>query len=195
MCTWQQWLLKRGNTAAVIPPTKPVLYAGNTNGLKFIYKQQLKLYDEYEEHKRNTIKAITVYFDEDLLIDLETDGELIGYTPMEIYTHIKTNFLLAVDTDREILKTRLLLKAPYDPDHIPQRYYKVISGARILLIALGETVSDEEVKRNAYETFEKHMDLRKACRDRRRSSLTTWPEMEKHFSTEIKMNKSDPSVM
>ena len=82
MCTWQQWLLKRGNTAAVVPPTKPAPYAGNTNGLKFIYKQQLKLYEEYEEHKRNTIKAITVCFDEDLLIDLETDGELIGYTPM-----------------------------------------------------------------------------------------------------------------
>ena len=93
------------------------------------------------------------------------------------------------------MKTRLLLKAPYDPDHIPQRYYKVISDARILLTALGETVSDEEVKRNAYETFEKHMDLQEACRDWRRSSLTTWPEMEKHFSTEIQMNKSDPSVM
>ena len=116
MCTWQQWLLKRGNTSAVIPSTKPVPYAGNTNGLKFIYKQQLKLYDKYEEHKRNTIKAITVCFDQDLLIDLETDGELIGYTPMQIYTHIKTNFLLAVDTDREILKTRLLIKSPYDPD-------------------------------------------------------------------------------
>ena len=179
MCTSAQWLFKQGNTASVVPPTKPAPYTGNTNGLKFIYKQQLKLYEEYEEHKRNTIKAITVCFDEDLLIDLETDGELIGYTPMEIYTHIKTNFLLAVDTDQEILKTRLLLKAPYDPDHIPQRYYKVISDARILLTALGETVSDEEVKRNAYETFEKHMDLREACRDWRRSSLTTWLEMKK----------------
>ena len=56
--------------------------------------------------------------------------------PMQIYTHIKTNFLSAVDTDREILKTRLLLKAPYDPDHIPQQYYKVISDAWILLTAL-----------------------------------------------------------
>ena len=68
---------------------------------------------------------------------------------MQIYTHIKTNFLLAVDTNCEVLKTRLLLKSPYNPDHIPQQYYKVISDRRILLTALGETVSDDEVKRNA----------------------------------------------
>lgn len=100
------------------------------------------------------IKAITVCFDKDLLIELETDGKLIEYTPLKIFTHIKINFLLGVDTDRKILKTRLLLKAPYDPDHIQQRYYNVINDTWIFLIAVGETLNNDKVKQNAYATFE-----------------------------------------
>lgn len=41
----------------------------------------------------------------------------------------------------------------------------------------------------------KYMDLRKVCRDRRRSHQTTWADMKKNFSTEIQMNKTGPSVM
>ena len=76
-----------------------------------------------------------------------------------------TSFLLKVDTDQEILKAKELLKVDYDPDRIVQHYYKAINEARLLLTALRETVTDEEVIRNAYATFEKHIDLKEACRD------------------------------
>ena len=63
-------------------------YAGNTNSLKWTYKQKLKLDEEYEEHKRITIKEIQLCFDEDLSIDLELEEILVGYLPMEVYEHI-----------------------------------------------------------------------------------------------------------
>ena len=75
--------VKTKYTVNVTLPNNPSIYTGNNNSLKAAYKQKLKLYEEYEEHKRNTIKSIQACFNEDLLIDLESDGMLLGVTPME----------------------------------------------------------------------------------------------------------------
>ena len=112
---------KKGMTVdAELPtaPTNPGLYTGNTNSLKSTYKQKLKLYEQHEEHRRNSNKAIQSCFDPDLLIDLETDGLLLGVTPMEVFQHMCDSFLQKVDKDREMLETRELLKVQYDPDRI-----------------------------------------------------------------------------
>ena len=97
-----QWILKRGITAQVTPPDDPGQYTDNTNSFKATYKQKIKLQEEHEEHKQNTIKVIQACFDEDLLIDLESDGMLLGVTPMQVYQHMWDNFILKVDKDREI---------------------------------------------------------------------------------------------
>ena len=62
MCTPQQWILKRGITSQVTAPADPGQYTGNTNSLKSAYKHKLKLYEEFEEHKRNANKVIQAYF-------------------------------------------------------------------------------------------------------------------------------------
>ena len=154
------------------------MYTGNTNSLKSRYKQELKLYEEYKEHKRNTIKKIQACFDKDLLIDLESDGMLLGIALMQIYEHMWSNFLLPVDKDREILKAKELLKVEYNPDRIVQHYYKAINDARLLRTALGETVTDRDVKCDAYAMFTKHIDLKEVCQDWNRLTATTWPEMK-----------------
>ena len=100
-----------------------------------------------------------------------------------------------VDKDQEILKAKELLKVDYDPDRTVQHYYKAINEARLLLTALRETVTDEEVIRNAYATFEKHIDLKEACQDWNQGTQTSWEDMRKHFSKEIQMNKTDPAIM
>ena len=87
-------MLKHGITAIVVPPAHPGPYAGATHATKFRYKADLGLYNEHKEHMHNSIKALTSCFTGGLSIDLETDGEVIGYTLIEIYDHIKTNFLL-----------------------------------------------------------------------------------------------------
>ena len=51
------------------------------------------------------------------------------------------------------------IKIKYNPDHIVQDYYKKINDALLLITSLNLTVTDEEVKRNAYSTFEKNIDL------------------------------------
>ena len=83
----------------------------------------------------------------------------------------------------------------YDQDRIIQHYYKQFNEARLLLTALIETATDEDVKRNIYVTFEKHIDLKEACQDWNRSTLTTWAEMKTHVSTKIQMNKTNLAIM
>ena len=145
MCRRAQWMAKRGTTSYVAEPTDPGLFTGSSNVLKAAYEQKLKLYEEFEEHQRNALKVIQAVFEEDLLIDLETDGMLLGVTPIEVYEHMWNSFLLDVDKDREILKTRELLKVEYDPDRIVQVYYKHISETTILLTALKERVTEAEM--------------------------------------------------
>ena len=114
---------------------------------------------------RNSVKALTVCSMEGLLVDLETDGEIIGYTPIEIYDHIKSNFLSPQDVSREITKTRKDLRVGYDPDEIPQIYYKKLQSAMLTLAALGDPVMDAEIMSHAFKSFELQSDLKEACRD------------------------------
>ena len=124
MCTPVQWILKRGITNQVIAPTDPGLYSGNTNSFKSPQKQKLKFYEEYKEHKQNTNKVIQACFNEDLLINLESDEMLLEVTSIKLYQHMWDNFLLKVDKDGIFLKSKELLKVEYNLDRIVQHYYK-----------------------------------------------------------------------
>ena len=97
---------------------------------------------------------------------------------MEVYKHIWDNFLLPVDKDQGILKAKELLKIDYNPERIVHHQYKAINDMKLLLTALGETVADEEVKRNVYSTFEKHIDLKEACQEWNKTNTTSWDEMK-----------------
>ena len=84
-----------------------------------------------------------------------------------------TSFLLKVDKDQEILKAKVILKVDYDPDRIVQHYYKQVNEARQLLTALNETVTNADIIRNVYATFEKHINLKEAYRDWNWGTQTT----------------------
>ena len=95
---------------------------------------------------------------------------------MEVCQHMCDSFLQQVDKDQKNLKTRELLKVRYDPDRIPQHYYKQISEAQQLLAALKDPVTETEIMRNAFATFEQQIDLKEACRDWTRGKGTTWEQ-------------------
>ena len=118
MSTTAEWLRKYWITAKIVPPTHPGPYTGTTYATKFVYKARLSLYCEYKEHLHNSVKALASCFTERLSIDLETNWEVVGYTPIEIYDHIKTNLLLPRDVSIKIAKTRINLKVAYDQDEI-----------------------------------------------------------------------------
>ena len=84
MCTDGEWILKHRITAIVVPPAHPGPYTGATHTTKFRYKAKLGFYNKYREHMHDGIKALTSCFTEGILIDLETDVEVIGYTAIVI---------------------------------------------------------------------------------------------------------------
>ena len=117
-------------------------------------------------------------------------------TAMQIYTHIKDNFLLPRDVSREITKTRSDLKVAYNPDDIVQVYYKSLQNSKLSLAALGDPVADEEIMRCAFEAFEVQSDLKEACQEwDRQAAPPTWARMMTHFSIEIQRNRTDPSKL
>ena len=142
MCTDAEWRLKHRITTIVVPPAHPGPYTGQTHTTKFRYKEELGFYNGYKEHMQNSVKALTSCFTEVLLIDLETDSEVIGYTAIKIYDHIEDNFLQPRDLSQEITKTRADLKVAYDPDKIVQVYYKKMQNSKLTLAALGDPITD-----------------------------------------------------
>ena len=122
-------------------------------------------------------------------MNLEIDDEVIGFTPIKIYEHIKINFLLPRDVSREITKTRQDLRVAYNPDEIVQIYYKKLNTATLTIAALGDPVVDVEIMRYLFETFELQSDLKEACRDWDRQPLqplATWTLMKSHFGIKIR---------
>ena len=144
MCDNAHWLAKWGITTAVAIPNKPGPYTGTTHTHKFKYELDVKNYDKYKEHLRNSVKAFATCFTEGLFIDLEMDGQIIDYSPMAIYTHIKTDFLLPRDISQEITKTKADLKVAYDPNEIVQVFYKKLQNSKLTLAALGDHVTNVE---------------------------------------------------
>ena len=173
----------------MVIPVQPLPYTGTTHAHKFKYKLDVKNHDKYKEHLRNSVNAFSTCFTDGLLIDLETDGQIIGYSPMEIYTHITTHFLLPRDISREITKTKSNLKVAYDLDEIVQVFYKKLQNSKLTLAALGDPVTDVEVLQCAFESFEVHAGLKDACRDwDRQLTAPSWARMMVHFSVEIQRN-------
>ena len=85
MRTNAEWIFKHGITAIVVPIAYHGPYTSKTYATKFRYKEGLGLYNGYKEHMQYSVKILTSCFTEGLLIDLETDGEVIGYTAIIIY--------------------------------------------------------------------------------------------------------------
>ena len=88
------------------------------------YDLDVSIHDKYKEHMHNSVKAFSTCFTEGLLINLETNRQVVGYSPKEIYTHNKDNFLFSCDISCENTKTKVDLKVAYDTDNIVQVYYK-----------------------------------------------------------------------
>ena len=77
----------------------------------------------YKEYKLTTVQKsyeCTCHY-------LETNGQVIGYTAMESYIHVKDKLLLPRDISCKITKTKADLKVSYyNLDAIVQVYYKKI---------------------------------------------------------------------
>ena len=112
---------------------------------------------------RNSVGSLTSCFTDGLLLYLETDGEVIGYSAIQIYNHIKDRFLLPRDLSWEITKTKTDLKVSYYPNNIVQVYYKKLSTSMLNLAALGDLVTEVEIMRCSFETFEVQTDLKESC--------------------------------
>ena len=68
--------------------------------------------------------------------------------------------------------------------------------SKLTLAAFGDPVTDLEMMRCAFETFEVQEDLKEACWDWDRLMVApTWARMITHFSIEIQRNQTDPFKM
>ena len=134
-------------------PAHPSTYTVTAHATKFRYKEMLGLHIEYKEHMCNSVKAFSTCFTEGLLIDLEADEQVIGYTVMEICTHTKDNFLLPWDISWEITKTKVDLKVAYNSNEIVHVYQKKMYVSKLTLTALGDPITDVEIMGFAFETF------------------------------------------
>jgi hypothetical protein len=186
------WLTKNRVTVAVPIPTKPNAFDGTTSAAKFIYKAALKNYTNYKLHSIGAIKMLKYIFDESCFLDLEDDqGQMIGYTPHEVITHIFDTNVSPEDHDREIVSIEKDVRQEYDPSEPPQVYFKKLQTCQLLLVQLQLACPEKTLIQQAMEQFERQMDLKEAV-DKwvdKDAVDKTWANFKIFFSKEIKKNK------
>jgi hypothetical protein len=120
------WLTKNVVTTAVPIPTKPAAFTGTTSAATFIYKSSLKNYTDYNVNSIGAIKMIKYIFEESCFLDLEDDeGQMIGYTPHQIITHICDANVTPEDPDNDIIAIEEDMRQIHDPSEKPQVYFKI----------------------------------------------------------------------
>jgi hypothetical protein len=106
---------------------------------------------------------IKYIFEESCFLNLEDDqGQMIGYTPHEIITHICNANVAPEDHNNEISAIEEDMRKNYDPNERPQVYFKKLQPSRILLLQLLIYCPEKTLIRTAMIQFQQHMDLNDA---------------------------------
>ena len=104
-----------GITTPVAIPTHPGDYTDITHAHKFLYEKTIQLYLEFKEHMRNSVKYFTCALEMDLLMGLKNSwGQIVEFTPIQIYDHAYDIFLVTRDISKEIASTYDKLKVEFE---------------------------------------------------------------------------------
>jgi hypothetical protein len=185
------WLTGNNVTAAVPISTKSPAFTGTTSAEKYIFKAALKNYTDYKTHSNGAIKMIKHIFDESCFLDLEDDqGQMIGYTPHQIITHICDANVTEEGHDDEILEIEDRIRENYDPGEAPQVYFKRLQTCRHLFIQLQRDCPKQTLIRVAMKQFKLQCDLNDAVDEWTKVAKAdkTWAKFKTFFSKEIKKN-------
>jgi predicted nuclease with TOPRIM domain len=127
-------------------------------------------------------------------LELQDDnGDIIGYTAMQLLEHLMDQYVQPEDIADQITELHQILEQIYDPNDEPQVYYKAVQDARNTLESLNETVEESTLIRHGLNQFQEHLDLKmdiKAWKKLARGDKT-WKNFKSHFTRAINDNKSD----
>ena len=185
------WLTLDNITQEVVV-NKPATFTGNTHAERHIHDMKLKTYHEKEKHQKGAIRMIKYIFPSEVFIDLQnSQGLMVGKTPVEIMEHLKDTFCDDEEIEKEILMQEDNLKVKYNPAELPQAYFAKLQNAKTILMFLKETASDKKLIRFAVNQFEKHADLYTAIDEWKRkiAANKTWSNFKSFFSKQITMMK------
>jgi hypothetical protein len=147
-------LKKRQVTSPITPPANPGVYAGNTHLLLEIHRKEQLAWKRYKLAQAATKKMIFHAFKDYHFLELQDDnGDIIGYTAMELFDHLMDQYVQPEDVANQITALHQILEQNYDPNEEPQVYYKAVQDARNTLESLNETVKESTLIRHGLTGF------------------------------------------
>jgi hypothetical protein len=192
------WLKKRQVTSPITPPANPGVYGGNTHMLLEIHRTEQLAWKRYKLAQAATKKIIFHAFKDYHFLELQDDnGDIIGYTAMQLFEHLMDQYVQPEDIADQITELHQILEQHYDANKEPQVYYKAIQDARTTLESLNETVKESTLIRHGLNQFKDHLDLKmdiKAWKKFPRADKT-WKNFKSHFTRAINDNKSDTGTL
>jgi hypothetical protein len=192
------WLKKRQVTSQIIPPTNPGAYGGNTHQLLEIHKTKQLAWKRYKLAQAATKKMIMHAFKDYHFLELQDEnGDIVGYTAMELFDHLMDQYVQPEDIADQITALHKILEQPYDPNEEPQVYYKSVQDAKNTLESLNEIIDDATLIRHGLNQFKEHLDLKMDIKAWKKSTRAekTWKRFKSLFTKAIHENKSDTSTL
>ena len=181
------WKTKNG-IADTVTIKKPAVYTCTAHASRYIYAEELSLFEEMEKHQKGAIHMIKYIFLEPVFLDLCDDQRQIdGKSLQDIIQHLHDTFCDDEEKEKEILKQYKAMHVAYNPSEFIQIYYKALQDSRTILIALKEIINDKIFIRQAIDQFNKRIDLNEAVDDWKKTTAPnkTWKNFKIHFAKAI----------
>ena len=162
------WLEKRQVTLQIIPPTSPRAYGGTTHNALEIHKAKQLAWKRYKFAQATTKKMIMHAFKDYHFLELQDDnGDIMGYTASELFDHLMDQYVQPEDVADQVTALHKILEQEYDPNEVPQVYYKTVQDEKTTLESLNATIDEATLIRHGLNQFKEHIDLKLDIKERK----------------------------
>ena len=131
-------------------------------------------------------------------LELQDDnGDIMGYTASELFDHLMDQYVQPEDVADQVTALHKILEQEYDPNEVPQVYYKTVQDEKTTLESLNATIDEATLIRHGLNQFKEHIDLKLDIKERKQLPRLdkTWKKFKSHFTKAINNNKSDKGTL
>jgi hypothetical protein len=123
--------------------------------------------------------------------------KIVGYTVIELFGHLMDQYVQPEDVADQITALHKILEQSYDPNEVPQVYYKSVQDAKNSLESLNEIIDESTLIRHGLNQFKEHIDLKADIKVWKKLTRTekTWKQFKSLFTKAINENKNDTGTL
>jgi hypothetical protein len=153
--TDEQWEA-RGDTAAIVAPTKPTKETDYDVKKQMAYADRMEMYRHYHHLVQKGRNKLIEWFGKSMFMDLYVNELLpASITPKDLLQHLTDTYALGADNRRYMEQVEAVFASPYNRKTTVEAYFMRLQDARLNADLLGQPFTEQQTMNKALSQFEK----------------------------------------